>query len=70
MGAPQEQVQRAADVTVVVVLRQPRLQLTMQGQQVKYILQVVTMVEDRQFHGLLCVGRIIGTKPIGFVVGH
>ncbi|MOA11799.1 hypothetical protein D3C78_1317550 [compost metagenome] len=33
-------------------------------------MQVIAVVEDRLFHGLLRVGLIIHTEPVGFVVRH
>ncbi|MNZ87720.1 hypothetical protein D3C78_1065900 [compost metagenome] len=55
---------------VVVVIGEPRLELAMQGQQVQHVLQVIAVVENRLLHGRHGVGRIIGAKPVGFVVGN
>ncbi|MCY1370335.1 hypothetical protein D9M69_574220 [compost metagenome] len=55
---------------VVVVIGEPRLELAVQGQQVQHVLQVITVVENRLFHGLRGIGRIIDAEPVGFVVGN
>ncbi|MCY1429650.1 hypothetical protein D9M71_455760 [compost metagenome] len=69
-GTAQEDEQGAANMAVIIVVRQPRAQLAVQGQQVQHILQVVAVLKNRLFHGHGIVGLDVRTQPVGLVVGH
>ena len=42
----------------------------MEGQQVEYVLHLVTLVENGTGHGVGGVGGVIHAQPVGFVVEH
>ena len=67
--APQEEIDGAADVAIVVIVRQAYLEQAMQGQEIEDVLQLIAGVQDLGAHGLGGVGGGVGTEPVRLVVG-